>query len=94
MQENQAYQEREATLSNVQGLHMRPVMRLADVAAQFQSRIRIKKDDMDVDGKSPMELMLLAAPCGTKLLLCADGADSAAALDALIQLINEKFNED
>lgn len=94
MQPNQGYQEREVTLSNVQGLHMRPVMRIADLAAQYTSSIRIKKDGMDVDGKSPMEMMLLAAPCGTKLLVCADGADASEALDALIKLINDKFNED
>ena len=73
---------------------MRPVMRIADLAAQYKSSIRIKKDGVDVDGKSPMEMMLLAAPCGTKLIVCADGADAAEALEALIKLINDKFNED
>jgi phosphocarrier protein HPr len=94
MQENQAYQEREVTISNVQGLHARPVMRFVDIASQFKSSIRVKKDDIDADGKSPMEMMILGAICGTKLRLCADGADAAEALDALAKLINDKFNED
>jgi phosphocarrier protein HPr len=94
MQEKMAYQEREVVISNVQGLHARPVMRFVDLASQYQSKIRVKKDDMDVDGKSPMEMMILGATCGTKLVLCADGDDALAALEALARLIDEKFQED
>src|SRR5262249_44322390 len=94
MQEKIAYQEREVVISNVQGLHARPVMRFVDLASQYQSKIRVKKDDMDGDGKSPMEMMILGATCGTRLVLCADGDDAPAALEALVKLIDEKFQED
>jgi phosphotransferase system HPr (HPr) family protein len=81
-------------ISNVQGLNARTVMRFVDLASQYQSKIRVKKEDMDVDGKSPMEMMILGAICGTKLTLCADGSDAIAALEALAKLIDDKFLED
>ncbi len=94
MHEAHPYAEREVTISNVQGLHARPVMRFVDLASQFASAIRVRKGDLDVDGKSPMEMMLLEAVQGTVLKLVAKGADAASAVEALAGLIENKFGED
>lgn len=94
MPENNLHAEIEATVSNVQGLHARPVMKFVDVASQFESSIRVKKDSVDVDGKSPMEMMLLEAVQGTILLIVAIGPDSRAAVQALAELVHGKFGED
>lgn len=93
MSENHRHAEIEVIISNEQGLHARPVMRFVDLAAQFGSSIRVKKDELDVDGKSPMEMMLLEAVQGTKLRLVADGKDAHLAVEALASLIIEKFGE-
>lgn len=86
--------EREVVISNRQGLHARPVLRFVDLAATFSSSIRVIRDNQEVDGKSPMEMMLLAAPQGTVLRLVAKGADAEAAVAALAGLIDNKFGED
>lgn len=81
------------TVVNPQGLHARPVMRFVDLANQFQARVRIKKGNCIVDGKNPMEMMLLEASQGSQMELLADGPDAARALDALVALIAEGFGE-
>lgn len=86
--------EAEVTISNVQGLHARPVMKFVDLASQFGSTIHIHKDGQEVDGKSPMEMMVLEATKGTVLRLTAEGDDAEAALQALIDLVNSKFGEE
>lgn len=93
MHNDHAYAERDVTISNVQGLHARPVMRFVDLASQFASAIRVKKGDLDVDGKSPMEMMLLEAVQGTILKLIAKGADAGDAVEALAGLVENKFGE-
>ena len=86
--------EAEVTISNSQGLHARPVMRFVDLASQFNSTIRIQKEGQEVDGKSPMEMMLLEATPGTKLRVIAEGEDAEAAIAALIGLVDSKFGEE
>ena len=86
--------EREVVISNVQGLHARPVMRFVDLASQYSSSIRIQKDKHDVDGKSPMEMMLLEATKGTVLRLVAQGDDAGDAIEALTALVDGKFGEE
>ncbi|MFH1419076.1 MAG: HPr family phosphocarrier protein [Planctomycetota bacterium] len=93
MQESQTHAEIEVTISNIQGLHARPVMRFVDLASQFGSAIRVCKDGQEVDGKSPMEMMLLEATQGARLRLVADGDDACTALEALRGLIDGKFGE-
>jgi len=85
---------REVTILNRQGLHARPVMQFVDLASQFGASISVSKGELQVDGKSPMEMMLLEATCGTELLLSAHGADAVEAVDALAALIAGKFDED
>lgn len=81
------------TIANPQGLHARPVMKFVDTAGQYQSSILVRKGQRAVDGKNPMEMMLLEAPPGTELELRADGPDAAEALQALIQLVIGGFGE-
>lgn len=94
MQPSDGHSEIEITISNVQGLHARPVMRFVDLASQFQSSIEVCKGNKSVDGKSPMEMMLLEATKGTVLKLRAQGVDSQSAVAALAELINSRFGEE
>lgn len=94
MSDNERHAEIEVTISNVQGLHARPVMRFVDTASRFSSQIRVEKEGASVDGKSPMEMMLLEAVKGTVLRLIADGDDAAEALAALADLVHSKFGEE
>lgn len=88
--------ELEVTISNVQGLHARPVMRFVDLASTFASTIKIsrKADGKSVDGKSPMEMMLLEGVKGTVFKISAAGPDADRAVQALADLVNSKFGED
>lgn len=81
------------TVENSQGLHARPVMRFVDLANQFRASITVRKKDQLVDGKNPMEMMLLEATQGTMLELTADGPDAAPAVEALAQLVRSGFGE-
>ena len=81
-------------IENSQGLHARPVMKFVDIARQFQSRIVVRKGDYGVDGKDPMEMMLLEAPAGTELELSAEGPDAAVAIEDLARLVKNKFDEE
>ena len=79
------------TIVNKQGLHARPIMQFVDLANRFQSQITITKGTQVVDGKSPMEIMLLEAICGTELTLTSVGSDAEQALDALADLVARRF---
>lgn len=82
------------TISNRLGLHARPAMTLVDTASGFSSDIKIAKGTQVVDAKSIMQLMMLAATSGTKLVVTADGPDADAAVAAITALIESKFDED
>ena len=84
---------REVTILNSQGLHARPVMQFVDVASRFRSTVTVSKDDVHVDAKSPMEMMLLEATCGTTLSLTAHGEDAHEVIEALANLILSRFEE-
>lgn len=86
--------DRQVTIQNKLGLHARPAMQFVDVANQFQSAIKVWKGDQNVDGKSIMQMMMLAATAGTPLKIVAEGDDAEKALNALEQLINGKFGEE
>lgn len=76
------------------GLHARPAMAFVDTANQFTSHITVRKDEQAVDGKSIMQMMMLAATCGTELEVEAVGPDADQALAELQRLIDRKFDED
>ena len=69
-------------------------MSFVDTANGFDCDIRVRKDDQVVDGKSIMQMMMLAATEGTELQLLADGPDATAAVVALCELVDHKFGED
>jgi phosphotransferase system HPr (HPr) family protein len=81
-------------IKNAEGLHMRPAMRFVDVANRFGSDIAVSNAETKVDGKSIMQISMLAATCGTKLKVRAEGPDAREAIDALRELVEEKhFDE-
>lgn len=82
------------TIINKLGLHARASARLVQLASGFQSDIRIGRNGQQVNGKSIMGIMMLAASKGTEIEVCADGSDEHEALDSLLQLIQDRFEED
>ena len=86
--------EASVEIKNADGLHMRPAMQFVDVANLFDSDITVSNDQNAVDGKSIMQMTMLAATCGTKLKIKAEGADAKQAIEALRDLVEQKhFDE-
>ena len=85
--------ERSVQVLNKNGLHARPAAEIVKAAARFKSEITIVRDDLEVNGKSIMGVMMLAAECGSTLTLRASGPDEDAALGAIADLIAAKFGE-
>jgi phosphocarrier protein len=85
--------EREAKIVNKLGIHARPAAEIVKTAAKFKSNITIVRDDLEVNAKSIMGVMMLAAECGATITLRATGDDAEAALDALCAVIANKFGE-
>ena len=75
------------------GLHARPSAEFVKLASQFRSDVSLSKDDMHVNGKSIMGVMTLAAECGSRLAIRAEGEDAAAAAEALAALVANGFSE-
>jgi len=91
--ENEVY-EAELEIKNAEGLHMRPAMQFVDIANRFDSEINVSNGETSVDGKSIMNISMLAATCGTKLRIRAKGPDAREAINALQELVEEKhFDE-
>ena len=85
--------ERNIEIKNKLGLHARAAAKLVHTAARFKSDIKIRKGDEEVDGKSILGILLLAAGRGTTITVKANGEDEAAAVDAIEKLIDAKFDE-
>ena len=85
--------ERTVQIVNKNGLHARPAAEIVKLAAKFQSEITVVKDDLDVNGKSIMGVMMLAAEHGSNITFRAEGDDAEQALDALATLVGNKFGE-
>lgn len=85
--------EAKVVLSNKMGLHARPSTQIATTASRYSSDIHITKDEMVVDAKSVLELLMLAAECGTELVITADGDDAKDATAALVELVKGRFGE-
>ncbi len=83
----------EITIINKLGLHARAAAKLVSTASAFQAEIQLQKDTQQVNGKSIMGVMMLAASKGTRLVLIINGDDEADATQALLSLINDKFGE-
>ncbi len=76
------------------GLHARPAMSFVDLASTFRSAITVTKPDCSVDGKSIMQMMMLAASEGTELEIAAEGEDAVQACAALKGLVDGGFDEE
>jgi phosphocarrier protein len=86
--------EAQIRISNADGLHMRPAMQFVDLASKFECDIAVSNDQTTVDGKSIMQMSMLAATYGTKLKVRAEGPDAKEAIDAIRELVEEKkFDE-
>ena len=85
--------ERTVQIVNKNGLHARPAAEIVKISAGFQSEVTLVKDGMEVNGKSIMGVMMLAAECGASVLLRANGADEEQAVEAIAALIANKFGE-
>lgn len=85
--------QREVEVVNSHGIHARPAAEIVKLAAKFSCNILLSRDGMEVNGKSIMGVMMLAAECGSIVTIKAEGADAAEALDALALLIASKFGE-
>ena len=85
--------ERTVTIANKNGLHARPAAEIVKTAAKFKSDITLVREDLEVNGKSIMGVMMLAAEYGSSLVLRADGNDAEEAVSALSKLIESKFGE-
>jgi len=85
--------ERDVKIVNKLGIHARPAAEIVKAAGKFRSSITIVRDDLEVNAKSIMGVMMLAAECGATITLRAVGEDADAALDALATVIANKFGE-
>ncbi|MFT2109775.1 HPr family phosphocarrier protein [Marinomonas sp. 2405UD68-3] len=87
-------QEQSITIINKLGLHARAAGKLVETTSRFGCDITIEKDGRNVDGKSIMAMMMLAAGKGTEITIKANGDDEDNALVAIIDLINNRFGEE
>jgi phosphocarrier protein HPr len=85
--------ERSVQIVNRNGLHARPAAEIVKAASKFKSDITITRDDLEVNGKSIMGVMMLAAEFGSTVMLRASGPDAEQAVDALSKLIADRFGE-
>ena len=86
--------EQTVTIRNTYGLHARPAAQFVKLANRFEAEILVRKQDLEVNGKSIMGMMMLAAECGSDIVIRAAGSDAEQALRELVGLVEHKFNEE
>lgn len=86
--------EENVTIVNQLGLHARAAARFVETASKFEARIEICRGAESVDGKSILGILTLAAPIGSELKLVVDGPDEDDAVEALAQLVGDRFGEE
>ena len=86
--------QREVEIVNRAGMHARPAAEFVKMAGRFASDIRVEKDGLEVNGKSIMGVLMLAAERGSRLRLSARGADAEDAVDALSDLVGRGFEDE
>ncbi|MBD3309352.1 HPr family phosphocarrier protein [candidate division KSB3 bacterium] len=84
---------RVAKIQNQLGLHARAAAQFVQTANKFQADVTVSKDGEDVNGKSVLSLMMLAAPLGSEITIKAEGDDAIEAINCLLELIENKFGE-
>jgi phosphocarrier protein len=88
---------KDVVVTNSLGLHARPAMHFVDTASRFQSKVTVKRngdDPVEADGKSVMQMIILAATQGTPLNITAEGEDAELAVAQLVELFEQKFGEE
>ncbi len=85
---------RDFVICNRLGLHARAAAQLVQTANQFESEVTLLKEEIEVNGKSIMGILLLAAPKGTEISLSVNGSDETMAMQAIAKLIEDGFGED
>jgi len=85
--------EQDITIINKLGLHARAAAKLVGIASAYDAQIFVSKNGQEINGKSIMGVMMLAASCNTIIHLRTDGPDEKAAMNALVELINDRFGE-
>ena len=85
---------KELLVQNKMGIHARPAAMIVRITNKFKADVFVEKDEEQVNGKSIMGLMMLAAGPGSKLQIHAEGADAAAAIAAIEALLKRKFDEE
>ncbi|MBD3368196.1 MAG: HPr family phosphocarrier protein [Candidatus Eisenbacteria bacterium] len=86
--------ERTVVLASVHGLHARPAAEFVKLASRFEADVKLRKDDLTVDGKSIMGVMMLAAEMGSRLTLIIDGSDESQALEELARYLETNTEEE
>jgi phosphocarrier protein len=86
--------EKEITIINRLGLHARPAAMFVRIASRYRSEVWVEKEGEQINGKSIMGLMMLAAGQGSKLTIRCEGADADKVMEELEELIRQKFNEE
>jgi phosphocarrier protein len=87
-------QEITVVIVNRAGLHARPASEFVKLAGKFSSEVRLEKDGFEVNGKSIMGVLMLAAERGTHLVIRAEGEDASEAMEALADLVRRGFEEE
>ena len=82
------------TVVNQLGMHARAAAKFVHLATRYESRVKVARDAREIDGKSIMGILLLAAARGSSITISADGVDELAAVDALVGLVAGGFGED
>ena len=85
---------RTVTVVNQLGMHARAAAKFVHLATRFEARVRVARDGHEMDGKSIMGILLLAAARGSTITITADGADEQEAVEALSALVGSGFDED
>ncbi|MFZ5516871.1 MAG: HPr family phosphocarrier protein [Candidatus Zhuqueibacterota bacterium] len=85
---------RKVKIQNKMGLHARPAAQFVKVASKYKSDVYLSKNNREINGKSIMGVMMLAAEMGSELIIKADGVDEQMVIDELVSLINRKFDEE
>lgn len=93
MSGSEAAEQRTVAISNRHGLHARPAAEFVKLASRFSADVWVSKEDLEVNGKSIMGMMMLAAERGSLITIRAAGSDAAQAVDGLVSLVQNGFGE-
>ena len=84
----------EVSVVNQLGMHARAAAKFVHLATRYESKVKVSRDRREMDGKSIMGILLLAAACGSTITISAEGADERDAVSALVALVESGFGED